>query len=221
MSVRASRHGMWLRPGSLSTGSWSDYRFLDLVADWDGDGAGDLAGIAEDRLWIFPGMGKGSFAAPIGGWAGFAGFGRVAAADDMDGDGNPDLVSRSGGDVWLHRGLGVDGLAAPVLLRAGAGSADAVLPAGFWNGDDTRDVVAVVDGRPELWAGTDAGGLAAPVDLTSEVNLGRYRRLSGAGDLSGDGHPDLLAVTRTGTAYILPGSFRGLGAPIRVARDWS
>jgi hypothetical protein len=140
----------------------------------------------------------------------------------MDGDGSPDLISRSSsGEVWLHRGLGVDGVAAPVLLRAGAGAADAVLPAGLWNGDDLRDVVAVVDGRLQLWAGTDAGGLAAPVPLDSEPDLGRFRRLSGAGDLSGDGHPDLLAVTRTGTAYILPGSVGAVGTPIRVARNWS
>jgi hypothetical protein len=200
---------MWLRPGALTTGSWSDYRYVGLVGDWDGDGAGDLAGISEDRLWIFPGVGKGAFAAPIG-WLGGASpaSGASPLQTTWTATAAPTWSAAAAGDVWLHRGLGVDG-----RRRAGAAARrepdrpTPCCPQGFWNGDDTRDVVAVVDGAPQLWAGHRRRWARCSGRPDQRGDLGRYRRLSGAGDLSGDGHPDLLAVTATGTAYILPGSF--------------
>jgi hypothetical protein len=58
------------------------------------------------------------------------------------------------------------------------------------------------------------------VPLTDD-GLAGYDRLLGAGDLTGDGRPDLLArARRSGTAYILPGSLSGVGTSVRVAGGW-
>jgi hypothetical protein len=220
MSVRPSRHGMWLRPSNaVAEGDWSAYRWLRLVGDWNGDGHVDLGGVEGDQLWIFHGRGNGTFGARTGGWAGWSGRGNLAALDDWNGDGWPDLMSRSkDGSVWLYRGRGTNGVGEPVLMRPAGEEVDVVTPVGRWDGDAHPDLLAILPGGAvELWP----GGLKDPVSLTSASGLGRYNRVMGAGDLSGDGRPDLLATTRRGgTAFILPGAPAGIGTPIRVAGGW-
>jgi hypothetical protein len=222
MSVRPSRHGMWLRPGSATEGDWAAYRWLRLVGDWNGDGRGDLAGVDGDVLWIFAGRGDGTFRARTGGWPGWSGTGQLAAVEDWNGDGRPDLISRPrDGSLWLHRGRGSEGTAAPVPLRAADPDLNVVLPVGLWNADGHPDLVARgPDGVLTLLPGLGSRLLGAPVPLTDD-GLAGYDRLLGAGDLTGDGRPDLLArARRSGTAYILPGSLSGVGTSVRVAGGW-
>ena len=220
MSVRPSRHGMWLRPSNVvAEGDWSAYRWLRLVGDWNGDGKVDLGGVEGDQLWIFHGRGDGTFGERTGGWTGWAERGNLAAPDDWNGDGLPDLMSRSrDGSVWLYRGRGANGVGEPVLMRPEVQQADVVTPVGRWDGDEIPDLLAILPGGAvELWPGIHKD----PVPLASDTGLRRYNRVMGAGDLNDDGRPDLLATTRRGgTAYILPGSPTGLGTPIRVAGGW-
>jgi hypothetical protein len=222
MSVRASRHGMWLRPGNETPGDWSAYRWLRLVGDWNRDGRGDLAGVEGDLLWIFPGRGNGTFRARTGGWPGWSGTGQLAAVDDWNGDGRPDLISKPrDGSLWLHRGRGSDGAAAPVLLRGPDPELGAVMPVGLWNADGLPDLVSRTPaGVLQLLPGLGPRLLAAPVPL-SDDGLAGYDQLLGAGDLTGDLRPDLLARSRrTGTVFILPGSLTGVGSRVRVAGGW-
>jgi hypothetical protein len=137
MSVRPSRHGMWLRPSNnVAAGDWSVYRWLRLVGDWNGDGKVDLGGVEGDQLWIFHGRGNGTFAPRTGGWTGWADRGNLAALDDWNGDGRPDLMSRSkDGSVWLYRGRGTSGVGEPVLMRPAVQQANVVTPVGRWDGD--------------------------------------------------------------------------------------
>jgi hypothetical protein len=223
MSLRASRHGMWLRPGNATNGDWSAYRWLKLVGDWDGDGRGDLAGVEGDLLWIFAGRGDGTFRARTGGWSGWSGTGQLAAVDDWNGDGRPDLVSRPrDGSLWLHRGRGSEGTAVPVLMRAADAGVRGLLPVGLWNDDGLPDLVTRAPGGVlNLLPGRGGPLLGAPVPLTDD-GLAGYNALIGVGDLTGDGRPDLLARARlTGTAFILPGSLTGVGSGVRVAGGWN
>ncbi|MFE9138942.1 hypothetical protein [Streptomyces sp. NPDC007355] len=45
--------------------------------------------------------------------------------------------------------------------------------------------------------------------------------MTGVGDLTGDGLPDLMAVWSDGTAHLYPGKDRGLGTRIAVNLGWS
>jgi hypothetical protein len=97
-----------------------------------------------------------------------------------------------------------------------------VLPVGLWNDDGLPDLVTRAPGGVlNLLPGRGGPLLGAPVPLTDD-GLAGYNALIGAGDLTGDGRPDLLARARlTGTAFILPGSLTGVGSGVRVAGGWN
>jgi hypothetical protein len=108
-----------------------------------------------------------------------------------------------------------------VLLRAADPALGAVLPVGLWNADALPDLVARAPGGAlMLLPGLGPRLLGTPVPLADDGLTG-YDRLMGAGDLTGDGQPDLLArAGRTGIAFILPGSLTGVGSRVRVAGGW-
>lgn len=222
MSTRPSRHGMWLRPGATIAGSWSSYRWLALAGDWDGDGLGDLVGVQGDKLWLLRGKGNGRYHPRVGGWSGWRKRYHLMAADDWSGDGRPDLLSkRADGTVLLHPGRGRSGTAAPRVVGR-VGRVAAITVVGRWNGDRFPDLVTRgTGGRLTLWPGRGTKPPAAGVTLLGGRGFGRYDRIIGVGDLTGDGRPDLLArSSRQGAAWIVPGSRKSVGQRIPVAGGW-
>lgn len=132
-------------------------------------------------------------------------------ATDVDEDGAPDLVGRrSTGRLEVLRANGTGGWR-PALTgnTASFSAADLLLRAGDFTGDRHVDVLARrhSDGALLLYAGNGRGMLAAPRVIGT--GWGAVREVVAPGDVSGDGHPDLLAIDTQGRLRVYAGN--GLG----------
>ncbi|WP_037571482.1 FG-GAP repeat domain-containing protein [Phaeacidiphilus oryzae] len=138
----------------------------------------------------------------------------LLAVGDMTGDGWPDLVTQeNGGQLWLFPGNASDSFNTPQRL----------MPSLNWDrytliapGNTTSD-----GGVAAIWARTNSTGnvYAFPAHLSGgSVTLGSgtqigtnytpdaYPLVFSVGDLDGDGHPDLAAVTRDGALITQKGA---------------
>nr|WP_246383222.1 VCBS repeat-containing protein [Microbacterium proteolyticum] len=217
---------------------WSDAPFISAAGDADGDGAPDVYTTTKDgRLLFWKGTGYGTFAAPrqVGsGWTGYTAF---VGGSDITGDGAPDLLARDdSGALWSYRGDGKGGFRdGRDYLGGGWDAMRIILMPGDFTGDGPGDILAV-DRSGVMWA--YAGGnngtfsrASAPVGsgwsvmsvVTSEGARPGWRRSfpGGAGDLTGDGLSDVVAVSSKGVMSVYPGNGSGgwLG-PIQVDAKW-
>ena len=132
-------------------------------------------------------------------------------ATDVDEDGAPDLVGRrSTGRVEVLRANGTAGWR-PALSgnTASFSSVDLLLRAGDFDGDRHVDVLTRrhSDGALLLYAGNGRGALAAPRVIGT--GWGSVREVTAPGDVTGDSHPDLLAIDAQGRLRVYAGN--GLG----------
>ncbi len=185
--------GGFVRSTVLAT-EWSDVDALVGVGDWDRDGRPDLitrdtAGRMTTRFATATGL-----EAPSTWGNGWGGTRVLVGPGDWDGDGRNDLLAISAADAGLrlYRGTGARDFATPTALQ---------LPVA-----QVRDTLVIGDldgnGRSELVVRDAAGGMfiafvqgRGVVSSTRQVgwNWGHLDLLTAAGDLSGDGVPDLTA----------------------------
>jgi surface antigen len=195
------------------------------VGDFSGDGNPDLAAISTaGDLHLYAGDGVGGFpgvgAAIAASWGAFAG---VRGPGDLSGDGLADLIAVSStGVVTLFPGDGAGGFGGGgVPLATGWGAATIITPGDF-TGDGRADVLTLdPGGRLVLHTGNGASGFEGPGVLLGE-SWDTFTAVLGAGDLSGDGRADLIAVSPTGIVTLYPGNGAGgfLGAGWPVATGW-
>jgi FG-GAP-like repeat/FG-GAP repeat len=156
-----------------------------------------------------PTTGKGAYF----GWA-------VSELRDVDGDGVTDVVvgevdggSKQRGRVWVYSGR-TGRLLFRRSGRAGEQNGFAVADAGDVNGDGTDDVVSGAPGTANdvghayVYSGTDGRTIARLHGRHHGDGFGAA--VSGAGDVNGDGVPDLIVgapgtATTAGHAYVISG----------------
>ncbi|RAZ31648.1 VCBS repeat-containing protein [Microbacterium sp. SMR1] len=247
MIVVDSSMRVWLRPLEARAGDlpqkridvdWSESTFISAAGDADGDGIPDVYTTTKTGLLLFwKGTGYGTFAAPkqVGsGWVGYTAF--VSGAD-LTGDGASDLLARdSSGALWLYRGDGNGGFRdGREYLGGGWEGMRSILMPGDFTGNGSGDILAV-DGAGLLWAyeGNGKGAFArqtAPVGsgwsimsvVTSEGPKPGWKKSfpGGAGDFTGDGAADVVAVSAKGVASIYRGDGTGSWlSPIEVDSRW-
>ncbi|WUH92515.1 FG-GAP-like repeat-containing protein [Streptomyces sp. NBC_00433] len=158
------------------------------------------------RLWFLPGDGTGRLVGS-GGWNAMSALTRHG---DFSRDGREDVLAReaSTGKLWLYPGTGTGGFGARKLIGVGGWNGMTKITAfGDLSGDGRSDLVAVEKSTGKLWLypGTSAGGLGA----RKLIGIGGWNAMNtlvGAGDMNGDGHPDLVArEASTGKLWLYPG----------------
>ncbi len=148
-----------------------------------------------------------------------------SASLDLDGDGRVDTVGREAatGLLWFYPG---DGTGVPTSRRvvgSGWGMHDQLVLTPDVTGDGVPDLYArdAAQGRLWLYPGDGRGGFSAPTVVGT--GWGMHDLLLAAGDVTGDGRPDLWARERgTGRLYLYPGAAGGVPtAPRVVGSGWS
>ncbi|MET9730043.1 trypsin-like serine protease [Streptomyces sp. NPDC006458] len=139
---------------------WASRAHIVAPGDVTGDDLPDLLSVdSAGVLWIHPGHGDGTFAAPVKAGSGWKGYDSVLGHGDFTDDGRPDLITRDATDhgVYLHQGTGRAGpeaFAAPVKVRTWK-DYDVLDAVGDVNGDSRADLLArAPDGTLYLYKGT-------------------------------------------------------------------
>jgi hypothetical protein len=198
------------------------------LAELTGDGILDLLAPSLGAMEVQPGLGDGTFGAPIVSPGPAGGFGSVMASEieDFSGDGHPDLVALTfylftptgpfNTVLTYHEGVGGGTFLDPVVLYSGNQMWTAQLEGGDLDGDGDPDLLLYV---PEFFGNglevrsllSNGDGTFTQVVSNPPMVLGR----TSLADLDGDGLPDFLGEGAGGnTGYMMPGNGDGtFGAP--------
>lgn len=223
-------NGVLGTPRVIGTGGWAG-AVVSHRGDWTGDGYPDVLARIGNDLWVYPNTGSGELGPRVAmggrptGWSGLT----PLAAGDVDGDDLPDVLVRSVTGLWLHRG-GEPKAGQPTFAPKAA------LPIGDaeWAGVDVLTPGDTGgDGRADVWARDRATGVLKQYPsqgtqhLTTEpttlaggpATVADRRLLLSAGDVNGDGTPDLWSTRTAGTAEnleFLPGTPTGFAPAATV-----
>ncbi|MGW2277721.1 FG-GAP repeat domain-containing protein [Streptomyces sp. NPDC001770] len=182
-------------------------------ADFDGDGAGDLA-YREGWGDVYTDWGNG-YADVLSGET--AQVKDLLLPGDMTGDGKADLlVVTPTGALRLYSGANaaVDGgLSSYTTLSSGWQAYNKLVVPGDLNGDGAPDLLARSTAGLFLFPGTGKNfGKGIQVGGTG---WSQFDQLVGADDLTGDGIADLVARNATGV-YVYPGNGKVTGYPFKT-----
>lgn len=191
---------LWRLPGDgtgrLIGPGWNSMTALTRHGDLTGDGTEDL--LARDRsgeLWTYPGTGRGGFGTRKAVGPGWNSMTSISAVGDLNGDGKGDLLARdTTGKLWMYPGRGNGTFGTRKLVGPGWNSMRALVGPGDMTGDGRPDFVASDTlGRLWLYPGNGKGALGTR-KMIGTAGWKAFPTLIGAGDFSGDGRPDLIAV---------------------------
>ena len=212
---------VWLRAGTrgprfaapvAATGPWSAADDLSAIGDFTGDGRPDLAWrrASDERAFVVPGRGDGVFGRGLGP------IPRLAVGDDLTGGiqvgGSPavDVLARRGGDLVWAPNVGTTETLPPIETGLDLSADGVLVNAGDWDGDGHGDLVTRRRGTLFLHRGDGEGHFAARQALAT--GFLRVGGIEAAGDVTGDGRPDLLGTPRGGRRTVYPGAgLDGLG----------
>ena len=207
---------LWLHPGTGTggfgarvqlAGAWGGYDTISGFGDFTRDGKPDLVvRTAGGKGYILPSHGDATFGRRVGP------LGRLTRGVAISGVGNargnpaPDLVARRGDNLVTIPHKGTFNLGRPIPTGVNLGGANTILNVGDWDRDGSGDIVfrRAFDGALILRRGDGRGGFAAAVKIAD--GFGGVRLLAAVGDMTGDGHPDLMGQPRGGSLRLYPGN---------------
>ncbi|MFF4278983.1 FG-GAP-like repeat-containing protein [Streptomyces kronopolitis] len=184
--------------------------------DFTNDGIADLMTIWNDgTLHLYKGDGKGKFTTAAAVTEGGKTWGttKQLTAGDYDGDGISDLMAVwSDGTLHLYKGKGNGQLQPQVKVNVGGNTWGTVklLPGGDFNGDGIADLMAVWDdGTLHYYPGNGTGQVGTQTPVPVGGNTWDTVRQLTAGDYTGDGIADLMAIWTDGTLHLYKGDGKG------------
>jgi hypothetical protein len=195
----------------------------DLVGD---DGAGDLLVMDSAGLVsLYKGTGSGGLSARIAGSGGVFPTSSVPVPfGDVNGDRCNDVLVRVGDQLRAYRpGCGriVSASSPYTLIGTGWGQYDVLTSPGDVNSDGYQDLVArqASTGDMYFYAGTADHRLKSRVKIGT--NWKTYTKITGVGDLNGDGRGDLLGIDSAGALWRYYGTASGaVTSRVKLATGW-
>ncbi|GAA4910323.1 FG-GAP-like repeat-containing protein [Streptomyces coeruleoprunus] len=214
--------------GAVTGSGWPTTVVAVPFGDLNRDGCNDLlVRMASGELRAYkPGCGKAATpSTPYTSLGTVWGqFNVLTSPGDMTGDGRPDLVARQAttGDIYLYADNGAGGLKARGRIATNWKAYRAIVGAGDLNRDGVGDLLAV-DGANSLWRydGTATGTVKPRALVFGNSWASGRNAFVGAGDITGDGIPDLL--TRNTAGDLLRNNGSGTGtfrSTIKIATGW-
>lgn len=198
----------------------------DFVSPDGADGRGDLLTLnSSGGLTFHSGTGTGRFGDKYTG-TGWPTTVTAVPFGDLSGDRcNDVLVRYSSGALRLYK-PGCGAVVKPstsytTLASSGWTQYNALTSPGDVSGDGRPDLIArqTSTGTVYLYKGTSDGKLASRVKLYDSWK--GYKKIVGAGDITGDGRPDLLAQDTANTLWRYDGKGDGtFAARVKVFTDW-
>ncbi|WP_051717213.1 FG-GAP-like repeat-containing protein [Streptomyces sp. NRRL F-5727] len=197
--------------------------FRDLAGN---DALGDLLAVdTAGAVSLYRGNGYGKFGARTAGSGGaFPGGTLLVPFGDVNADGCADVLGRVGGELRAYRpGCGKVVTASAPYTPVGSGWSqyDVLTSPGDVNGDGYADLIArqTTTGDMYFYGGTADHRLKTRVRIGTDWKL--YKKVTGAGDLDGDGRGDLLAVDGSGVLWSYFGTSTGGVTPrAKVGGGW-
>ncbi|MER5739506.1 FlgD immunoglobulin-like domain containing protein [Streptomyces sp. NPDC002262] len=197
--------------------------FRDLAGN---DAQGDLLAVdTAGAVSLYRGNGLGRLSArTTASGAAFPAGSLLVPFGDVNADGCADVLGRVGNELRAYRqGCGKVVTASSPYTAIGSGWAqyDVLTSPGDVNGDGHDDLIArqASTGDVYFYAGTADHHLASRLRIGVDWRL--YKRITGAGDLDGDGRGDLLGVDAAGVLWSYYGTpSGGVTARVRVGGGW-
>ncbi len=198
-------------PRVLGRRNWDAFDVVTGRGDASRDGHPDIVvrHRASGKTYVYPGDGAGGLGPRLGGWSRFASMQTLTLAGQLAGSARPDLATvnpRGALRVFPHtdrRNLG-----AVVDTGTVASGIDLLLNVGDWDGDGRGDVMTrnATTGVLSLHRGRAHNRLADPVVVRKR--FGGISALAPAGDVTGDGYPDLVGTGAQGANRVYPSNGR-------------
>ncbi|WP_433144598.1 FG-GAP-like repeat-containing protein [Actinomadura nitritigenes] len=146
----------------------------------------------------------------------------LSSVGDMTGDGTADLagVDRATGKLWLYPGPKLAAADRRLIGTGGWNGMTELTGIGDLTGDGKPDLIAAQKSDGTLWlypGGTNALGTRIKIGTGGWNGM---KDLTGIGDLTGDGKPDLIGARKSdGTLWLYPGASKALGSRIKIGNS--
>src|SRR6478609_3311458 len=197
----------------------------DVAHGFNADGTADVLAVTSTgslRLYSGDGAGYVTGGSQIG--LSWNMFDTVFSPGDFTGDGKADLIGRTpSGALVLYRGNGAGGFTGGgVQIGLSWNTFDTVLGAGDFTGDGKPDLFGrTPSGALLLYRGNGAGGFTGG-GVQVGAGWNSFEMVPGAGDLTGDGKPDLFGRTPSGALLLYRGNGAGgfTGGGVQVGAGW-